>query len=80
MNASPEHHDQSPSKNNATEHNTRTKSDYANCTTTATRSTDAHRGITIRGSGPASGRPPTSASTVDLQTDDFMIVSGWLSC
>ncbi|WP_145981253.1 hypothetical protein [Pseudonocardia sp. HH130629-09] len=66
--------------NTATEHDTRTESDYASSTTTATRSKDAHRGITIRGSGPASGRPLTSASAVDLQSNEFMIVSGWSTC
>ncbi len=72
--------DPSTSKTDATEQDTRTDSDYANCTTPATRSTDAHRGITIRGSGPASGRPLTSSRAVDLRVVRFMIVLEWPSC
>lgn len=72
------HHD--TSKSTATEHDTKAESDYANRTTTATRSTDAHRGITIRGSGPASGLPLTSEVAVDLCAVDSVIVPGWFSC
>jgi hypothetical protein len=47
----------------------------------ATRSKDSHLCITIRGGGPASGRPQPTPRAVDLVTSSFMIVSviGWSS-
>lgn len=76
MNISTEHYD--PSTNN--DHKTKTENNYSNSTTTTTRSTDAHRGITIRGSGPASGRPLTCPGAVDLRIRALKIVSGWSQC
>ena len=64
----------------ATKHSTRTKSDYSKSTTTATRSRRPHLCITIRGAGPASGRPVTSRSAVDLEQAGSKIVSGWSGC
>ena len=69
------------------EQKTRTESDYTEQTKSPPRSRDSHRGITIRGGGPASGRPrrtPTAsacpAAVSDRPTTGLMIVSGWSGC
>lgn len=71
---------QSPDKNTATKHNTSKQRDYTEQTNTSTRSNAAHRCITIRGGGPASGRRRRTPHVVDLRVADSMIVSGWSAC
>lgn len=71
---------QSRATSTATTHNTSQHSDYPEQTNTSTRSNAAHRCITIRGGGPASGRPRRAARAVDLRHADSMIVSGRSAC
>lgn len=69
------------------EQKTRTENDYTEQTKSTPRSRDSHRGITIRGGGPASGRPRRTPARTDRpaavsnrSAPDFMIVSGWSGC
>lgn len=80
MTASTENHVSSTNTTTATEHNTRIESDYPEQSNKSPRSKDSHRGITIRGGGPASGRPRRSTRVVDLARPRSMIVSGWSGC
>lgn len=75
------------STSSESEQKTRTESDYTEQTKSTPRSRDSHRGITIRGGGPASGWPRRTpaasacpAAVSDRPTTGFMIVSGWSGC
>ncbi len=48
--------------------------------TKATRSKDSHRCITIRGCGPASGRPGTARVAAAHSVDLPKIIPGWSGC
>jgi len=65
--------------NTTTQHSSKT--DKATETdSTATRSKPSHHCITIRGAVPASGRPATANSRVDLVREGFPAESGWSTC
>ena len=75
------------STSSESEQKTRTESDYTKQTKNPPRSKAAHRGITIRGGGPASHRPrrtPTASDRPEAasggSTAGFMIVWGWSGC
>ena len=60
---------------------------YSRCTNTseeprtrATRSKDSHRCITIRGCGPAFGRPETARVAAPRLVDLQKIIGGWSAC
>lgn len=68
----------------ATEQNTRTENHYTEQSKNTPRSKGSHRGITIRGGGPASGRPRRTPARSDRRTAVpdgsgavSVIVSGW---
>ncbi|OSY35693.1 hypothetical protein C8E95_4877 [Pseudonocardia autotrophica] len=80
-------HAETSSTSSESEQKTRTESDYTDQTKNTPRSRESHRGITIRGGGPASGRPrrtPTAsdcpAAVADGSAAVFMIVRGWSGC
>lgn len=64
----------------ASQHSTRTDRDYSNRSTRTSRSTAAHRCITIRGRVPASGRPRTCFARAARAPARFKIVSRWSGC
>ncbi len=75
------------STSSESEQKTRTESDYTEQSKSTPRSRDSHRGITIRGGGPASGRPRRTPTASDRpaaasggSTAGFMIVRGWSGC
>ncbi len=70
----------SSEKTTATEQNARTESDYPEQSNKSPRSKAAHRCITIRGGGPASGRPRRRTCAVDRDQAPTTIVSGWSGC
>lgn len=83
----PSTHTDTSSTSSESEQKTRTENDYTEQSKNNPRSKDSHRGITIRGGGPASGRPrrtPTrSARPADVSDGSgaaSVIVSGWSGC
>lgn len=64
----------------ASQHSTRSARDYSNRSTRTSRSTAAHRCITIRGRVPASGRPRTCIARATRALARFTIMSGWSGC
>lgn len=67
-------------KTTATKPDASTDSDYTEQTNTSRRSNASHRGILIRGCGPASGRPRRTPTAVDLDGTGRKIVSRWSGC
>ena len=63
-----------------TEHYARQSNTTSRRTTRATRSKDSHRCITIRGCGPASGRPGTALVDLLRVVDLCKIVNRWSPC
>ena len=63
-----------------TEHYARQPNETPERRTTATRSKDSHRCITIRGCGPASGRPGAALAVLIPAVDLFKIMFGWSAC
>ncbi|OLM33025.1 hypothetical protein Ae717Ps2_3921c [Pseudonocardia sp. Ae717_Ps2] len=63
-----------------TEHKTRTENDYTEQSKNTPRSKASHRCITIRGGGPASGRPRRRTRAFDRDQTPTTIVSGWSGC
>lgn len=80
MNTSSETSDASSTSSIATEHKTRTENDYTEQSKNTPRSKDSHRCITIRGSGPASGRARRTPCAVDLDGTGRKVVSRWSGC
>lgn len=80
MNTSSKQTRPSTTKSTATEHITRTESDYTEQPNKSQRSNAPHRGILIRGCGPASGRPRRTPRAVDLDGTGRKIVSRWSGC
>lgn len=80
-------HTETSSTSSESEQKTRTENDYTEQSKNTPRSKDSHRGITIRGGGPASDRPrrtPTRsdcrAPVADGSGAASVIVSGWSGC
>ncbi len=64
----------------ATEHATRTQSDYPEQSNKSPRSKPAHPCITIRGAGPASGLPATPTPAAQTRADRLADAAGWSRC
>ena len=83
----PSTHTETSTSSSESEQKTRTENHYTEQSKNTPRSKDSHRGITIRGGGPASGRPrrtPTCsdrrAPVPDSSGAASVIVSGWSGC
>lgn len=72
--------DETSTSSSESEQKTRTENDYTEQSKSTPRSKDSHRCITIRGGGPASGRPRRRTTAVDRDQTLTMIVSGWSGC
>jgi hypothetical protein len=64
----------------ATEHATRTQSDYPEQSNKSPRSKRSHPCITIRGSGPAFGLPATPTPAAQTCPARLAAVAGWSRC
>lgn len=80
-------HIETSSTSSESEQKTRTENDYTEQTKSTPRSRDSHRGITIRGGGPAFGRPRRTPARSDRRAAApegsgaaSVIVSGWSGC
>lgn len=63
-----------------TEHYSRSTNTSPERKTKATRSNDSHRCITIRGCGPAFGRPGPTRAGATQAVDLRKIITGWSGC
>jgi hypothetical protein len=72
-------HDTHSRTTTTTEHYAKQSNPSPEPRTRATRSKDSHRCITIRGCGPACGRPGAPSRAVDLPVDlcKIVLVMGW---
>ena len=71
----------SPSRTTTkTKHYSRSTNTSPEPRTRATRSKDSHRCITIRGCGPASGRPGTARAAAANHVDLRKIIVRWSGC
>ena len=64
----------------ATQHYSRSTNATPKRRTRATRSKDSHRCITIRGCGPASGRPRPARAIATNAVDLLEIIAWWSGC
>lgn len=64
----------------ATAHTIRTESETPEQSKNRARSRAAHRGITIRGGGPASGRPRRTALAAGAENARRAARGGWSTC